>query len=383
MSDGGGGDGGGGSASGGGVLARLLAALWGDPSSSGQQQAAEFRREFESSYGGVHPDFFAGDFKGAWGAAHAQYRFLALYLHSASHQDTPDFCRDVLCKPEVASYISEHFVFWAGDVSQPDAYRLSSRMGVPGYPFLAVVLCLKHNPEGAVQFLLHPLPEDPQLRALGVQQPRQPLLLKCEQYSGAPGSAEQLLGQLRRVVENESIHLTAARLEAEELRLGRSVPTMRWPRRRAMPCHPAHEQPARRARQCPGEMGGGARRGVGWAVGAGCRVVLSVHPAPTEVGCVAAVARRREMREEQDQAYSEALRADEEKERQRVEAEAEVARQAERAASASVARVGPFLSFLACSGSPCLRRCVRGASIGGAAGGAARPPRRAHRAPAR
>ena len=87
MSDGGGGDGGGGSASGGGVLARLLAALWGDPSSSGQQQAAEFRREFESSYGGVHPDFFAGDFKGAWGAAHAQYRFLALYLHSASHQD--------------------------------------------------------------------------------------------------------------------------------------------------------------------------------------------------------------------------------------------------------------------------------------------------------
>jgi hypothetical protein len=45
---------------------------------------------------------------------------------------------------------------------------------------------------------------------------------------------------------------------------------------------------------------------------------------------------------------------------------------AEAEAAAVEAGVSPFLAFLACIGSPCLRHCLHGASIGGGGGGGSR-----------
>ena len=186
---------------------------------SGHDQAASFLLNFEASFGATHPAFFDGDFASAWLAAHTQYRFLAIYLHSPCHQDSTIFCRDVLCQPQVSEFLSQNFIVWAGDVSEPEAYRLSNQMGVPSFPFVAVVLCPKQNSESFVRMLLHPSPEDPQLRALGVQPPRQPLVVKYDELV----DAERLLAQLRRAVDNESIHLTAMRLEQEELNSSRAM----------------------------------------------------------------------------------------------------------------------------------------------------------------
>ena len=107
-------------------------------------------------------------------------------------------CRDVLCNPEAAGYLTENFVVWAGDVSQPKAYKLSSQMGVTGFPFLAVFLCKGSTP--TIPYLIHPEPEDPQLRSLGVQQTKHPLLLKRDE---AVHDVDKLLPQLRKLVEEE------------------------------------------------------------------------------------------------------------------------------------------------------------------------------------
>eukprot|EP01043_Picozoa_sp_COSAG02_P017666 COSAG02_NODE_805_length_16972_cov_36.668287_11_plen_320_part_00 len=127
-------------------------------------------------------------------------------------------CRDVLCNAEAAGYMTENFVVWAGDVSQPEAYKLSSQMGVTGFPFLAVFLCKGSTP--TIPYLIHQEPEDPQLRSLGVQQTKHPLLLKRDE---AVQDVDKLLPQLRKLVEEESIQLTAIRLEHEEREMGRAM----------------------------------------------------------------------------------------------------------------------------------------------------------------
>jgi hypothetical protein len=124
-----------------------------------------------------------------------------------------------LCHPEVAACLAEHFVIWAGDVSQPDAYRLATQVGVQRFPFFAVLMCLKNNPDSVVQYLLHPLAEDPQLRSLGVRQPKQPLVMKCDELV----QADTFLASLTKVVDTESIHLTVTRLEQEELSTSRLI----------------------------------------------------------------------------------------------------------------------------------------------------------------
>lgn len=195
----------------------ILSTVWGAPLDA-NVEAQAFRRSFESRYGHTHPEFYVGGFREAWRHAHTSYRFLAVYLHSGCHGDTDAMCKDVLCNSEAANYLTENFVVWAGDVSQPEAYTLSTQMGATGFPFLAVFLCKGTTPE--IPYLLHRQPEDPQLRSLGVAQTKHPLLLKRDQ---AVSDVDKLLPQLRKLVEDESIQLTAIRLEHEERTMSRSM----------------------------------------------------------------------------------------------------------------------------------------------------------------
>lgn len=55
----------------------VVSALWGG-AANGAAEAAEFRRAFERSYGGTHPEFYVGGFREAWRHAHSSYRFLLL-----------------------------------------------------------------------------------------------------------------------------------------------------------------------------------------------------------------------------------------------------------------------------------------------------------------
>ena len=47
-----------------------------------------------------------------------------LYSLPPPPQDTPSFCSQVLCSPDLVTYINDHFVCWGGDVQQPDAFQV-------------------------------------------------------------------------------------------------------------------------------------------------------------------------------------------------------------------------------------------------------------------
>ena len=68
----------------------------------------KYIEEFESSYGTRHPVFYRGAYSASLAEAKKDLKFLLVYLHSPSHQDTPDFCKNILIHPEVVSYITRN-----------------------------------------------------------------------------------------------------------------------------------------------------------------------------------------------------------------------------------------------------------------------------------
>jgi hypothetical protein len=52
--------------------------------------AAAFARDFAARYGGVRPRWAPAGWQEAARQAHAEFKFLFVYLHAASHQARPD-----------------------------------------------------------------------------------------------------------------------------------------------------------------------------------------------------------------------------------------------------------------------------------------------------
>ena len=57
-------------------------------------------------------------------AAHRQYRFLLVYLHSPEHEDTARFCADTLCDAALTEHVDRNYVAWGGDVRRTDAFTV-------------------------------------------------------------------------------------------------------------------------------------------------------------------------------------------------------------------------------------------------------------------
>lgn len=45
-------------------------------------------------------------------------------------QDTPSFCREVLCCPQFSAWVDARFRCWGGDLRQREAFQLSSYLQV-------------------------------------------------------------------------------------------------------------------------------------------------------------------------------------------------------------------------------------------------------------
>eukprot|EP00727_Mastigamoeba_balamuthi_P002122 m51a1_g11907 putative fas-associated factor 2-b-like (412) ;mRNA; f:629449-630949 len=104
-----------------------------------EEEWSAFTRRFEEAYGTLHPPFFQGSLSQALSRSRADSRLLLIYLHSEHHADTPSFCRGTLCTEAVCSFVAEHMVMWAGDVSQPQGFSLLNSLEVSAFPFCAVV----------------------------------------------------------------------------------------------------------------------------------------------------------------------------------------------------------------------------------------------------
>lgn len=110
-------------------------------------EVSNFIREFESTYGSNHPTFFRGSYNTALNEAKSGLKFLLIYLHCKSHQDTESFCSKTLCHPEVVSYLNRQtsrIIFWSINVESCEGTRVSQIVSEYSYPFLALI-CLRDN----------------------------------------------------------------------------------------------------------------------------------------------------------------------------------------------------------------------------------------------
>ncbi|KAI9143778.1 hypothetical protein BKA69DRAFT_1164842 [Paraphysoderma sedebokerense] len=118
---------------------------------SPQTLAARFTREFEETYGSVHPDFFQNGYNQALEQMKQDLRFLVVYLHSEEHDNTDDFCRKTLSSAQFVDFVrQQNILFWAGNVKEGDAFQVGITLGATTFPFLAVV-ALVNPPSGGTK----------------------------------------------------------------------------------------------------------------------------------------------------------------------------------------------------------------------------------------
>lgn len=137
-----------------GIIQYTLNLLRGQPSNqSGTStrlepvtEVANFIQYFQSKYGSNHPTFFPGSYNTALNEAKVNLKFLLIYLHCKSHQDTDNFCSQTLTHPEVISYLNRNpsVIFWSINVESREGTRVSAIVSEYSYPFLALV-CLRDN----------------------------------------------------------------------------------------------------------------------------------------------------------------------------------------------------------------------------------------------
>jgi len=110
------------------------------PYHSMYNETSKLLKLIHDQYGNVHPNFYtSGDFKSVTDLAKRQYKVLLVYLHSDDHQDTPDFCRNVLCTEAFKEYVDENFLFFGANVSSRGGFELSASLRATTFPFFAVI----------------------------------------------------------------------------------------------------------------------------------------------------------------------------------------------------------------------------------------------------
>ena len=107
---------------------------------SPEQDTQSFVSRFEQRYPRP-PRLFSGSYQAAVRQANLDSKFLLIYLHSDLHENVDEFCREVLCVTNIVRYIDNNFLFWAGSVSDVEAYALTYQLKCKSFPFLSVLLC--------------------------------------------------------------------------------------------------------------------------------------------------------------------------------------------------------------------------------------------------
>eukprot|EP01119_Soliformovum_irregulare_P018538 TRINITY_DN5708_c0_g1_i3.p1 TRINITY_DN5708_c0_g1~~TRINITY_DN5708_c0_g1_i3.p1 ORF type:complete len:388 (-),score=89.46 TRINITY_DN5708_c0_g1_i3:398-1504(-) len=97
----------------------------------------QFRDHFEHRFGTVHPTFIQTSFNQAIDKARSEIKFLIAFVHDAQNPAMEKFCRESLCAEFVTTFINEHFIFWAGDITDSEGYSITSelRNGILGIYF--------------------------------------------------------------------------------------------------------------------------------------------------------------------------------------------------------------------------------------------------------
>ncbi|KAH8851576.1 FAS-associated factor 2 [Schistosoma japonicum] len=95
----------------------------------------------ENSMSDSFPPFFEGTYADAVQEAKQSLRFLIVYLHGDSHEDTHRFCKDILQSEDVLRFLrnSNELLFWGCNIESPEGYRVSRTLREHTYPFIGVI----------------------------------------------------------------------------------------------------------------------------------------------------------------------------------------------------------------------------------------------------
>lgn len=118
------------------------------PRRDARSEADRFLRDFESTYGTTHPEFFDGGYTQALTMAKRDLLYLLVFLSSEEHDDHDKFCRGTMTDPELIDFLRQHQVLvWGGNVRYTEAFQVSNTLQATTYPFLAII-ALQNNATG-------------------------------------------------------------------------------------------------------------------------------------------------------------------------------------------------------------------------------------------
>lgn len=103
-----------------------------------------FIRDYNAKYPN-HPVFYQGTYAQVLNDAKHELKFLAIYLHSESSNETANFCRNTLADADVIEYVNSNMLFWSCDISSPEGYRVSHSIGTRSYPAVVIVGVREHK----------------------------------------------------------------------------------------------------------------------------------------------------------------------------------------------------------------------------------------------
>ncbi|KAK4511466.1 jun-like transcription factor [Mucor velutinosus] len=117
------------------------------PRRDARTEADRFLRDFESTYGTTHPEFFSeGGYTQALKAAKKELKYMLVILCSEEHDDNNAFCRETLTDVELLDFLHQKQVIcWAGNVRYTEAYQVSNTLQATTYPFLAIIALQQTN----------------------------------------------------------------------------------------------------------------------------------------------------------------------------------------------------------------------------------------------
>jgi len=109
--------------------------------------AEKFIQYFEENFGEKHPVFYRGTYKQALLDIKDNYQVLIVIVNSPEHDDTPEFCRNIIASDTFIDYIKErNFIVWAGSVNEIEGYKVNNVFGATTYPFIGLVAHQRKRP---------------------------------------------------------------------------------------------------------------------------------------------------------------------------------------------------------------------------------------------
>ncbi|KAF8983625.1 hypothetical protein BGZ46_009887 [Entomortierella lignicola] len=162
--------------------------------------AARFLREYEESYGTVHPNFYAGGYSAALNKAKSDLKFLIVYLHSDEHDATDSFCKETLADSSLLTYLrTNEFLVWGGNVKETEGFQVATTLQTVRYPFIGVIALSQPTS--------------------GSSSTKMVLIDRIE----GPSTPEQIIQRLTQQVTRQSAALERLRAERRERDLAREI----------------------------------------------------------------------------------------------------------------------------------------------------------------